>query len=934
MSESRRSSGARRAAGVRRASGSGKSDARGKRIADGKDAGSRTPSADRIKGSSRTQRKDSAGTSAASAATGAGAGASAAGSTSGARASGRRAAGRTSVAARHAAPGGAGKGGAGNGGGSKGGGSGRGGSGSSGPGRAGGSGKPGKGGGSKGGRGGRGKKKVAATNVLNYPRAGAKNPWRWIPSLRMIVGAMALFVIAGLGFAVWLYNDTEVPEVDDIALAQTSRVYFADGETEMGRFSEINRTIIPNDEIPENVKDAVVASEDSSFYENRGVSPRGIVRALINNLQGGAQQGGSTITQQYVERYHTGTTTTYVGKAKEAVMALKIDQELSKDEILSRYLNTIYFGRGAYGVQEAAQAYFGKDAKDLTDEEAAVLVAVIPAPSAYDPAENPERAQQLWTRVIERRVNATGGLTAAEADAMQFPETIPPGRTNVLGGTNGYLLDTVRNELIAQGMTEDQLNTGGYRIVSTIDPRMQEIAVTAIAELPEDRPERNRVGTLTIDPSTGAIRSMYGGPDFVAQAQNDATQSRMQAGSIFKTFTLIAALEDGYPLSSRWDGNSPKEFPQQGWEVNNFNDISYGRVTLEKATTSSINTAYGELNIEIGPERTQETAIKLGLPESTPGLGAEPSNVLGSASPTVREMAEVYATVAAGGMYRPSYIVQTVHTPDGALEYEHQNNEQQVLDERVAINATVALQGPPTQGSARSLRNVMDGRPVAGKTGTSESFRSAWFVGFTPQLVTAVGMFQPTEDGTGEEPLTRFGDVENMTGGGYPTRIWGSIMSRSLEGQEFIDFPEEVRLENQKRSQRTQAPRPRTTQAPAPQPTSEEPEPEPTTEEPTEEPTTEEPTTEEPTTEQPEPEPEPEPEPTTQPGGGRGGGGGNGGGNQQPTESPSADTQGGDATSGRGGSGGSGSGAGSGSGGSGGRDDAGPPAGSREDGSA
>lgn len=933
MSESRRSSSARRAAGVRRASGSGKSDARGKRIAGGKDAGSRTPSADRIKGSSRTQRKGSAGAAAAS--TGAGAGAAAAGSTggarssAGARATGRRAADQTSVAARHAAPGGAGAGAG------KGGGSGRGGSGSSGPGRAGGSGKPGKGGGSKGGRGSRGGrgKKVAATNVLNYPRAGAKNPWRWLPSLRMIVGAMALFVIAGLGFAVWLYNDTEVPEVDDIALAQTSRVYFADGETEMGRFSEINRTIIPNDEIPENVKDAVVASEDSSFYENRGVSPRGIVRALINNLRGGAQQGGSTITQQYVERYHTGTTTSYVGKAKEAVMALKIDQELSKDEILSRYLNTIYFGRGAYGVQEAAQAYFGKDAKDLTDEEAAVLVAVIPAPSAYDPAEDPEKAQQLWTRVIERRVNATGGLTSAEADAMQFPETIPPGRTNVLGGTNGYLLDTVRNELIAQGMTADQLNTGGYRIISTIDPRMQEIAVTAIAELPEDRPDRNRVGTLTIDPATGAIRSMYGGPDFVKQAQNDATQSRMQAGSIFKTFTLIAALEDGYPLNSRWDGNSPKEFPEQGWTVKNFNDTSYGRVTLERATTSSINTAYGEVNIEIGPERTQETAIKLGLPESTPGLGAEPSNVLGSASPTVREMAEVYATVAAGGMYRPSYIVQTVHTPDGTLEYEHQNNEQRALDERVAINATVALQGPPTQGSARSLREVMDGRPVAGKTGTSESFRSAWFVGFTPQLVTAVGMFQPTEDGTGEEPLTRFGDVENMTGGGYPTRIWGSIMSRSLEGQEFVDFPEEVRLENQKRTQRTQAPRPRTTRAPAPEPTTEEPSEEPTTEEPSEEPS-EEPTTEEPseepTTEE-EPTEEPEPEPTTtQPGGGRG----NGGGNERPTEEPTTDTQGGERAPNRGGSG-TGSGGSGAGGGTGGRDDAGPPAGGgRDDGTA
>ena len=692
------------------------------------------------------------------------------------------------------------------------------------------------------------KKKATSTNFLNYPRAGAKNPWRWIPSVRMIVGAMALMVLAGLGFAVWLYNDTEVPEPSDFALAQTSRVYYADGETEMGQFSEINRTLLPADEVPANVKQAVVASEDSSFYENRGVSPRGILRAFVNNLKGGARQGGSTITMQYVERYYTGSETSYVGKAKEAIMALKIDQEISKDEILSRYLNTIYFGRGAYGVQEASQAYFGKDASELTDAEAALLVAVIPSPSTYDPANSPEDATRLWDRVITRQVSV-GQLTAAEADALEFPETIEPRSENDLGGTKGYLLAQARNELIAEGFTEDEINTGGLSIITTIDPAIQENTVKAVENLPEDRPENNRVGTVTIDPDTGAIRALYGGPDYVKQSQNDATQSRMQAGSIFKTFTLIAALEDGFPLDSRWDGNSPKTF-RGGWEVNNFSDTDYGRVTLEKATASSINTAYAEANIEIGPQRTMDTAIALGLPEKTPGLNAEASNVLGSASPTVAEMGEVYATIAAGGVHRDSYIVQTVDLADGSTRYEHENTEKRVMDEEVAINATVALQGPPTEGSARSLQGVMDGRQVAGKTGTSEKFRSAWFVGFTPQLVTAVGMFQPSADGTTEETLTPFGGVDNMTGGTFPTDVWGDIMSTSLEGQEKLDFPQRVRLDNEKRVRSTTPPA--TTKAPAPtkapQPTTEEP----TTEEPTtEEPTTEEPTTEEPTTEEP-----------------------------------------------------------------------------------
>ncbi|WP_193106319.1 transglycosylase domain-containing protein [Brachybacterium sp. FME24] len=714
--------------------------------------------------------------------------------------------------------------------------------------------------GAKRAQGGTGsRRKAAATNFLNYPRAGRKNPWRWVPSLRMIVGAMALMVLAGLGFAVWLYNDTNVPEPSDFALAQTSRVYFADGETEMGTFSEINRTELEADEIPQNVKDAVVASEDDTFYENRGVSPRGIVRALVNNLSGGARQGGSTITMQYVERYYTGSETSYVGKAKEAIMALKIDQELSKDEILSRYLNTIYFGRGAYGVQEASQAYFGKDAADMTEAEAALLVAVIPGPSSYDPAANQEKSVELWDRVISRQVNV-GEMSPEDAEALEFPETVEPKSENSLGGTNGYLLDQVRNELVEEGFTEDEINTGGYTIVSTIDPGIQNNTVEAVKNLPEDRPAQNRVGTVTIDPSTGAIRGMYGGEDFVTQSRNDATQSRMQAGSIFKTFTLIAALEDGYPLDSRWDGNSPKNFP--GWEVNNFGDTDYGRVTLEKATANSINTAYAEANIEVGPERTRDTAVSLGLPDKTPGLSADASNVLGSASPTVTEMGEVYATIAAGGVHRDSYIVKSVTRPDGSTRHEHEAEENQVLDEDVAINATVALQGPPTTGSARDLQNVMNGREVAGKTGTSEKFRSAWFVGFTPQLVTAVGMFQPSEDGTTEEQLTPFGGEQNITGGTFPTAVWGDIMSPSLEGQEMLRFSEEVELDNETRERSTPDPQP--TQAPQPtrepdEEPSEEPSDEPS-EEPSDEPS-EEPSDEpsEETDEEPEEEPSDEP---------------------------------------------------------------------------
>ena len=659
-----------------------------------------------------------------------------------------------------------------------------------------------------------------------------------------------LLFFAGIGFGAWLYATTDVPEPTDIAVAQTTRVYYADGETLIGEFSDLNRTILPADEIPDNVKEAVVASEDSTFYENRGISPKGIVRALVNNLSGGSRQGASTITQQYVENYYTGKVTSYTGKVREMIMAVKIDQELDKNEILSRYLNTIYFGRSAYGIEEAAQAYFGKSASELDDAEAALLVAVIPAPSAYDPAKNPEKAKALWQRVIDREVNETGTLTKEEADKLSFPETIEYKRQSSLRGTNGYLMMAVRKELEARGFDEDDIDTGGYTIVSTIDKHTQDSTVEVIANLPEDRPENNHVGTVSIDPSTGAIRALYGGEDYLKQQRNDATQSRMQAGSTFKAFTLVAALEEGYSLHSTWDASSPRTF--KGWTVKNFNNASRGTVDLLTATRHSYNTPYAALNVDMGAEKTRDAAIKMGLSEKTPGLDDSPSNVLGSASPTMLELANAYSTIASGGIKRTPHIVEKVTNADGSSKYAYKDDGERVLKESTAINATVALQEPTSsRGSAKVVARKMDGRPVAGKTGTSSSFRSALFVGYTPQLVTAVGMFQPSADGRTEEPLTPFGPWEDMTGGAAPASIFADIMTEALDGQKKLDFPDEVDSDGKKkrkRKKRTHAPR-RTTQPEAPA-------------QPSEQPSEEPPATEEPSEEAPEPAPEPSEQPT------------------------------------------------------------------------
>ncbi|QEU11011.1 transglycosylase domain-containing protein [Dermabacter vaginalis] len=696
----------------------------------------------------------------------------------------------------------------------------------------------------------RAKNKPKPTNLLNYPRAGREGFWRWWPSWRLLSAVFVLLFFAGIGFGAWLYATTDVPEPTDIAVAQTTRVYYSDGKTLLGEFSDLNRTILPADEIPDNVKEAVVASEDSTFYENRGISPKGIVRALVNNLSGGSRQGASTITQQYVENYYTGKVTSYTGKVREMIMAVKIDQELDKNEILSRYLNTIYFGRSAYGIEEAAQAYFGKSANELDDAEAALLVAVIPAPSAYDPAKNPEKAKALWQRVIDREVNETGTLTKEEADKLSFPETIEYKRQSSLRGTNGYLMMAVRKELEARGFDEDDIDTGGYTIVSTIDKHTQDSTVEVIANLPEDRPENNHVGTVSIDPSTGAIRALYGGEDYLKQQRNDATQSRMQAGSTFKAFTLVAALEEGYSLHSNWDASSPRTF--KGWTVKNFNNASRGTVDLLTATRHSYNTPYAALNVDMGAEKTRDAAIKMGLSEKTPGLDDSPSNVLGSASPTMLELANAYSTIASGGIKRTPHIVEKVTNADGSHKYAYKDDGERVLKESTAINATVALQEPTSsRGSARIVNEKMDGRPVAGKTGTSSSFRSALFVGYTPQLVTAVGMFQPSADGRTEEPLTPFGPWEDMTGGGAPASIFADIMTSALDGQDEVDFPDEVDSEGKKkrkRKKRTHAPR-RTTQPEAPA-------------QPSEQPSEEPPATEEPSEEAPEPAPEPSEQPT------------------------------------------------------------------------
>ena len=689
----------------------------------------------------------------------------------------------------------------------------------------------------------------------NYPRKGLGPIHRWIPSWRVVLSSIFAVFALGTAALVTLYVTTDIPEPDEMALAQTTRIYYSDGETEMGSFADVEREPVALETLPDWVGHAIIASEDKTFYTNNGIDLRGLARALVNNARGGAKQGGSTLTQQYVERYYLGTTTSYAGKLKEAILAVKIDREQSKEEILENYLNTIYFGRGAYGIEMASQKYFGIPASQLDVSQSAMLAGVIPAPSAWDPANDPEKSESRWRGVLRNMVEE-GYIEQSEADALTFPETIPLEQNSDFEGTNGYLLSTVSAELINSGeFTADDLNTRGLKIVTTIDKDKQQAAVDAVDALPEDRPDNNQVGLISTDPRTGSIYALYGGADYLERERNAITQDRAQAGSTFKPFALLTHIEEGGTLWERFASYSPMSFAG-GVDIVNFDDSNRGNIDLVTATQNSVNTVYVQLNEEVGPANTRDVAIRAGLPEDTLGLDDSLTNVLGSASPHPLDMARAYGTFANRGVMHDPFIVKEIVDSQDEVIYTGGDKGDRVFEEEDIDTLNYALQAVTESGATGETAGQL-GRPVAGKTGTSTGGKSAWFIGYTPQMLTVVDMYQVAENGD-EESITPFGHYwawEYLGGGTYPVEIWLDYMSVATAGmdvEEFAPLPASagVRLPDPVETVvPTEEPTPEPTESvePTPEPT-EEPTPEPTQEptpEPTEEPTLE--PTEEPT---------------------------------------------------------------------------------------
>lgn len=663
----------------------------------------------------------------------------------------------------------------------------------------------------------RGKK---TKNILNYPRSGVRGWTRFLPSIRLlVVGGLSIIILLCVLFSIG-YAATDVPEPNIEATGQTSTAYFSDGKTPIGQYKVQDRKSVKIDEISEPMRKAAIAAEDTSFYENRGISIKGLSRAVVGVVTNQYAGGGSTITQQYVKNFYLTNEHSLDRKVKEMFISLKIDQQQSKDEILANYLNTIYLGRRSYGIEVASQNYFDKPAKDLDVSESALLAAMIQRPGAADPADNPEAYQDRFDYVVKSMTDE-GFITEEQAAKVKMPEVKKADKEGSLKGQTGYMWDFVRREALNKlDIDEAQLDRGGYNITTTFDKDRMKAAEKAVKNLPSDQPEGLQAGLVSIDPDSGGIEAFYGGKNYLDQAFNASTQSHVQPGSTFKPFALVAGLENGVRLTDRYPGNSPTAIDNQGtpWMVDNFADANYGPVTLLKATQSSINTAYAALNAQVGTDKTIDAAVRAGVSpnctekEENSGNTGQcsykldsiyPSVVLGTASVKPIDMAAAYSTFASNGIKHETHSISEVtQGAEGEVVYKPETKGKRVFDKAVMAETSYALQQVVNGGSGGYAANL--GRPAAGKTGTTTDNTAAWFSGYTPNLATSVVLYREVDNE--QKSIGAYGGRSQVTGGSFPVQVWTEYMKDALEGTKVEQFPERGELPDKPKPENTNEP--------------------------------------------------------------------------------------------------------------------------------
>lgn len=594
-------------------------------------------------------------------------------------------------------------------------------------------------------------------------------------------------IILGILTVAWMYVTTDIPQPDKIAMADKTKVYYADGKTEIGSFAEQNREIINCSVLKPYVGNAIIASENRSFYKDGGIDLKGIGRAIIHNVTSKGRWGGSTITQQYAERYYLGETKTYLGKLHEAILALKIAQTQDKNTVLCNYMNTIYLGRGAYGIQAAAKAYFGVEAKDLTLSQAAMLAGIIPAPSSWDPAIMPKEANIRFKRVL-RIMLKDKYITSEEYKNAKMPQTINQTKQNMYAGPQGYLLQMVRSELTSGGaFTKEDLDTGGYRIITTIDKAKQDLMFNVASPTAGARgitPQGVQTGAMSVNPKDGSIISVYAGDDYLSKPLNNATQALYEPGSTMKPFALIGAIQAGTNLNTLFNGNTGLKFKGIDKPVNNFANTNWGIINLYKATANSVNTPFMALQEKLGQKGVANTAVMAGLNAQRVN-GKNPFTVLGNDPVHISEIARAYSTIANQGRRPDLHIVSSVKNPDGKEFYRAPTVGKQVFAAADMALAIKAMQGVVQYGTSPEVRGV--GKPIAGKSGTANDASACSFVGFTPSVLTVFAIWHPDAQGN-PLPVPTF---RGYPGGiGYSAHLFTRYMRAALAGTAAEKFPE------------------------------------------------------------------------------------------------------------------------------------------------
>ncbi|MGW5425923.1 transglycosylase domain-containing protein [Streptomyces sp. NPDC004059] len=655
------------------------------------------------------------------------------------------------------------------------------------------------------------------------PKGRIRRLFTW----KKILGTFFGLCLLGIAAFIGLYMYVDIPEGNADAQLQSNIYKYSDG-TMLARTGQLNRESVDLADVPKDVQRTFVAAENKTFYHDVGVDLKGTARGVLNTLMGRGTQGGSTITQQYVKNYYLDQNQTVSRKLQELVISLKLDRQKSKDYILAGYINTSYYGRGAYGIQAAAQAYYRKDAQQLTVQEGAYLAALLQAPNQYDWALASDTGKRLakarWNYVLDNMVKQHW-LDAGKRQAMHFPTPEAPKAAPGMKGQTGYLVDAanaaLEKQMVAQGRAatlgdaEALVRKGGWTITLNIDRKKQHQLEQAVTEqlTGQLNPKKRSVdadvqpGAVSVDPKTGKVLAMYGGADYFKHFRNNATRTDYQPASTFKPVILAAALaegaqtQDGRPITANtiYDGTSGRQVLDHGSKVGfgppNEDHTDYGPITVQKAMNQSVNSVFAQMGVDVGMDKVMEVAGKLGM--DTKGMEPVPAQTLGSMGASPLEMAGIYATLDNHGKKVTPAIIKSADHKDRTVDIPDPIGDQ-VIPEEAADTVTSVLTGVVDDGTAsQSVADnpARDGQQVAGKTGTSDNNKSAWFTGYTPGLVTSVGLFGEDSKTHAQVPLTgaagkldTLGRPARINGGGYPAKIWAAYTFEAMDGVSKFDL--------------------------------------------------------------------------------------------------------------------------------------------------